>query len=775
MSHTNGQPRRFRGSYRCPICNGAEDDARGEGTRCYGFLSGDGQYAHCTREDHAGPLQPDPNGQTYPHKIGGEFRCGREHAPATEPARPARSARTIDRAYDYRDEDYRLIFQAIRFRNPKGFAQRRPDPDKPGEWIWNLRGIDPIPYRLAELAAADPAEPVFIVEGEKDVENLAAAGILATCNPMGAGKWRDTYSAHLAARHCIIIPDNDAPGEAHALEVARSIDAHGASVRILRLEGIPEKGDVSDWLARGHTAAELRQLADAAPLWTPAEASRNGTPPTRPAPSSNGTPPTIPSPWANGKHDHRANGKAKPNTFANFDQAQEEDKVVRLALRMEALSDRLDDLTPGWPKRVGIDETLFLESADQEPVYLDSSTRLFAWIDGKAQVDWTKGARFIPQERFYEHLRMTAPHFDAIETLPHWPAIPGIHYMHRPVVGRSTGGLEQLLNFFCPYHATDRQLIKAFIVSLFWGGDPGTRPAFLITGPDQDPNQGRGVGKSRRLNVIGEIVGETFDVLPTEQIGDVKTRLLSDAGRHARLARLDNVKSLKFSWADLENLITAPAISGKMLYRGEGRRPNTIIWGITLNGASLSKDMAQRVIPIKLRRPDCYSATWEADVTAFVRAHRWDIMADARVILEAPRPPLDVRTRWATWEADVLSRVETPNLCQNTILERQATVDDDNEERDLVGEYFREQLSKREHNPESQAIFIRVRDAARWLNEATNQKLPTNKASTQLSGLGIAELRKAKSEGVRGYRWQGPSSEPGADAVKLRPEPRPVF
>ena len=41
-----------------------------------------------------------------------------------------------------------------------------------------------MPYRLPELLEAIALEHrVFIVEGEKDVETLAALGITATCNP----------------------------------------------------------------------------------------------------------------------------------------------------------------------------------------------------------------------------------------------------------------------------------------------------------------------------------------------------------------------------------------------------------------------------------------------------------------------------------------------------------------------------------------------------------------------------------------------------------------
>ncbi len=56
------------------------------------------------------------------------------------------------------------------------------------------------PYRLPELAAADPRRSVFVVEGEKDADRLAALGAVATCNPGGAGKWRPEFGAHLAGR-----------------------------------------------------------------------------------------------------------------------------------------------------------------------------------------------------------------------------------------------------------------------------------------------------------------------------------------------------------------------------------------------------------------------------------------------------------------------------------------------------------------------------------------------------------------------------------------------
>jgi putative DNA primase/helicase len=89
------------------------------------------------------------------------------------------------------------LFQTLRFF-PKDFRQRRPDGK--GEWIWNLQGVRRVLYRLPELLAAKNADPkrmIFVVEGEKDADALQRGGATATCNPMGAGKWRDEYAEFL--------------------------------------------------------------------------------------------------------------------------------------------------------------------------------------------------------------------------------------------------------------------------------------------------------------------------------------------------------------------------------------------------------------------------------------------------------------------------------------------------------------------------------------------------------------------------------------------------
>jgi hypothetical protein len=58
-----------------------------------------------------------------------------------------------------------------------------------GRWVKGLPKGPAIPYRLPQLLAAPAGSTVEITEGERDAETLAALGLIATCNPGGAGKW----------------------------------------------------------------------------------------------------------------------------------------------------------------------------------------------------------------------------------------------------------------------------------------------------------------------------------------------------------------------------------------------------------------------------------------------------------------------------------------------------------------------------------------------------------------------------------------------------------
>lgn len=179
--------------------------------------------------------------------------------------------------YDYQNERGNVVYQCCRIEpgyagNRKRFTYRRPQ-DGGGGWVWNLDDVDRVLYRLPELVDEKrKQEPVYVVEGEKDVETLRTLGILATTCPCGAMAWDMDYGRVLTGRRVVILPDNDEPGHRHAVQVAGSLVYWNAQkLAIVHLPALPEGGDVTDWLADFKTKEEkiaaLVSVLKSAPKW----------------------------------------------------------------------------------------------------------------------------------------------------------------------------------------------------------------------------------------------------------------------------------------------------------------------------------------------------------------------------------------------------------------------------------------------------------------------------------------------------------------------------
>lgn len=198
--------------------------------------------------------------------------------------------------YDYRNKNGGLLYQVVR-PDGKRFYQRRPlqdgwamgmkagwyerdgeswthrggvrgerpAPESTGELEW-LDDVARVPYALPELIDRDRlTERVFVVEGEKDADRLRELGLLGTTSVMGAGKASRTDWSSLAGRDVVVVPDNDDPGRKHVVDLVGLLKSVAASVRVLELPELPEKGDVSDWLDGGGTTGDLMDYASEAP------------------------------------------------------------------------------------------------------------------------------------------------------------------------------------------------------------------------------------------------------------------------------------------------------------------------------------------------------------------------------------------------------------------------------------------------------------------------------------------------------------------------------
>ncbi len=162
--------------------------------------------------------------------------------------------RPITDLYDYRSAKGELLYQVVRHEG-KAFSQRQLQGMRA---VWSLNGIEPVLYRLPELARATAVgKRIYVAEGEKDVETLREAGVAATCNPGGAGKWREEYSEILRGAAVYVVADLDRAGAKHSRAVAESLRAHGCAVGIVQ----PKSGkDATDHFAAGYAVNDFEEF-----------------------------------------------------------------------------------------------------------------------------------------------------------------------------------------------------------------------------------------------------------------------------------------------------------------------------------------------------------------------------------------------------------------------------------------------------------------------------------------------------------------------------------
>ena len=188
----------------------------------------------------------------------------------------------LSATHDYTDADSALLYQVLRYVDPKDFRQRRPDGN--GGFIWSLGEARRVLYRWPELLKY-PDATVFVTEGEKDADRVASLGHCATT--VAAGKWTADCVKALNGRDVIVLEDNDDAGRAKALAAAQALHGTAKTVRIVALPGLPDKGDVSDWLdADPRRAEKLVDVCFDVAEWQPGAVAPAPTPsPTSPAKS----------------------------------------------------------------------------------------------------------------------------------------------------------------------------------------------------------------------------------------------------------------------------------------------------------------------------------------------------------------------------------------------------------------------------------------------------------------------------------------------------------
>jgi hypothetical protein len=151
----------------------------------------------------------------------------------------------------YADATGEPLFWRIRLKHPSGDKWMRPMHWTGTGYAIGEPDMDTKPlYRLPELLAADPALPVYVVEGEGCADALARLGIVATTS--GSSSSADAADWTALQGHSVRIwPDNDDAGATYADGVAAHLLAIGCAVDMVDVAALvmPDKGDCVDWLA----------------------------------------------------------------------------------------------------------------------------------------------------------------------------------------------------------------------------------------------------------------------------------------------------------------------------------------------------------------------------------------------------------------------------------------------------------------------------------------------------------------------------------------------
>jgi hypothetical protein len=424
----------------------------------------------------------------------------------------------------------------------------------------------------------------------------------------------------------------------------------------------------------------------------------------------------------------------------------------RKGIELNKIIDRLLEATGNWPRIIG--GKMYVLADENRLQLLEKQEGLFAWLRLRFSVDWADArGTTTSKAEFFEALKLRCIKYRGREIYPHYPPIEGVFYATAEYDHSNGERLQEFVNFFSPSTAEDTQLIIAMLLTLFWGGSGGQRPAILITSDESNERQGRGTGKTILANLAAELCGGYSGISQTESIERIKTRLLSsaDPDNVSRVILLDNLKTHRFSWAEIEALITAADVSGHAMFRGDERRLNLFTLIMTINGASLSKDLAERTVTIKLKRP-VYRAGWLEEVKAFMADYKNEIIGDILRMLQTTGVDLpdEGTTRWGYWEKAVLSKIEQPEKVRKTIVSRQTEIDDDKNESESFADFLidRSAYSGFSFVPECNGVFrITQEQMHKLFNDFSGTKVGRNVVAKRINAYGLECLRQVGDKG----------------------------
>lgn len=625
------------------------------------------------------------------------IKSGQSQVPYFSPSRIVTSkspihqplkGKDIEATYDYLDASGSLLYRVVRLKTDPGEAKKfvQEHPDGRGGWLSGRNEIPLVLYKLPELLAeVAQGKTIYFVEGEKDVLSLRTINLPATsCAGGAAAKWLQGYSDAFIGADVVIFPDNDEPGGKHALKVLKGLQGVAKSVKIVELPGLPEKGDVSDWLESGGTARQLMELV--------------------------------------------------------FDVSQvaglADSAVVQSKPQIQLQNRQLDDLTEDVLSKINQANNppdIFVKSGNLCRIHRDEAdricirthnidslrdyiTRKFDWVKVTVVRENEKTLNVRPDKELIANILVQEDtHFPPIESVVTAPVVGidgqfstniGYHPSSRTYLNLSQGVMigdttptptnvknalaiiDELLHDF-PF-ADDASKAHAISFMLL----PFVRP--LISGPTpihlfNAPNAGTGktlLAKICALPAVG-----TLNLLAApkdeEAMGKLITTYLMTGSTHFVFDNVSDLNSDK-----LLSAVTSVSYSDRLM--GGNTAVNLevkSVWGITSNNIKMSDELVRRCISIRLdsnsEAPASRAEFIHPDIEEWANEHRGELITALLIIVNTwlnkgrpaysgHNPPLGSFECWHRVMGGILEAVGIPGFLDNlTALKNRADTDND--------------------------------------------------------------------------------------------------
>lgn len=163
----------------------------------------------------------------------------------------------IEAVYDYKDANGKYLYSKIRFF---GKVIRYAVIDKKNDsfTMEKPKGVYSLYNLPAAIRAIKKGYPVYITEGEKDVDTLKNLGFTAV-TAGSVSDWRSEFAHYFTGARVVILPDNDAPGLELKDKILKSLRAFAHSIKVV-ITSQAEHGDVTDYMNERHSKEDLKEL-----------------------------------------------------------------------------------------------------------------------------------------------------------------------------------------------------------------------------------------------------------------------------------------------------------------------------------------------------------------------------------------------------------------------------------------------------------------------------------------------------------------------------------